>query len=160
MLQTFLMLGLPVAAGMVFRRRAPARASAFEKPATKIATVLFVLIVIAAVAKNWPLLRDNFGVLAPLAVTLNVAMLLIGFGVAWLARLPARQAVTLGIESAVQNATLAMVMASSVLKDDAMAIPGAVYGVLMYAGGLAFAFGMRRFTGDPVSPLPSGEGEG
>jgi BASS family bile acid:Na+ symporter len=38
------------------------------------------------------------------------------------------------------------VIASTVLKDDTMAIPGALYGVLMYAGGLVFAFSMRRFT--------------
>jgi len=39
---------------------------------------------------------------------------------------------------------LALVIASSVLKVDAMAIPGALYGVLMYAGGLLFALTMRR----------------
>ncbi|HVF35168.1 MAG TPA: bile acid:sodium symporter family protein [Candidatus Saccharimonadia bacterium] len=155
MTQTFLMLALPVALGMGFRHRSPRRAIAFEKPATKIATILFVVIVAAVVVKNWPLLRDNFTLLAPMAVTLNVTMLLLGFGVAWLARLPGKQAVTLGIESAVQNATLAMVMASSVLGDDALALPGAIYGVLMYAGGLAFAFGMRRFTGPATPPVPS-----
>ena len=147
MAHTFLMLGVPVALGMFFRHRSPARAIAFEARATRIATGLFVLIVVGAVVKNWRLLVDGFAVLAPVAVTLNVTMLLIGFGVAWAARLPRRQAVTLGIESSVQNATLALVMASAVLKEDAMAVPGAVYGVLMYAGGLAFAFGMRRFTG-------------
>lgn len=146
MAQTFMMLGLPVALGMLFRHFFAARAIAFERPATRVATLLFVLIVVAAVLKNWPLLRDNFASLAPLALTLNLSMLLIGFGVAWIVRLPKRQAVTLGIESAVQNATLALVIASSVLKDDAMAMPGVVYGVLMYAGGLAFAYSMRRFT--------------
>lgn len=43
-----------------------------------------------------------------------------------------------------QNAALALVIASTVLKEDAMAIPGALYGVLMYAGGLLFAFTVRR----------------
>jgi BASS family bile acid:Na+ symporter len=151
MAHTFAMLGIPVALGMLFRHRSPQRAIAFEARATRIATGLFVLIVIGAVVKNWKLLVEGFSVLAPVAVTLNVTMLLIGFGVAWAARLPRRQAVTLGIESSVQNATLALVMASAVLKDDAMAVPGAVYGVLMYVGGLAFAFGMRRFTqGEPL----------
>jgi len=98
------------------------------------------------VVKNWSLLRDNFATLAPFALVLNITMLCIGFGVAWLARLSRTQAVTLGIETAVQNAALALVIASSVLKTEAMAIPGALYGVLMYAGGLMFALGMRRFT--------------
>jgi BASS family bile acid:Na+ symporter len=158
MTQVFLMLGLPVGAGMLFRRLSPARAIAFERYATRIATVLFVLIVIGVVVNNWNLLTDNFALLAPLAVTLNLTMLLIGFAVAWIARLSRRQSVTLGIESAIQNATLALVIASTVLKDEAMAIPGAVYGVLMYAGGLLFAFGMRRFTrgGEATATAVSG----
>lgn len=146
MAQVFLLLGLPVALGMAVRRLWPQRALRLEPVATRVATVLFVLIVVAAVAKNWALLVANFGQLAGFAVVLNLTMLACGFFVAWLARLSRPQAVTLGIETAVQNATLALVIASSVLKNDAMAIPGALYGVLMYAGGLLFAFGMRRFV--------------
>ncbi|MDB5747807.1 MAG: bile acid:sodium symporter family protein [Massilia sp.] len=58
-----------------------------------------------------------------------------------------RQSITLGIETAVQNATLALVIASTVLRQDAMAIPGA-YGVLMYAGALVFAYSIRRYATD------------
>jgi len=143
--QVALVLGVPVSLGMWMRRRFTAWALRFEPRATKVATVLFVLIVVLAVAKNWALLLDNFGSLAPFAVVLNLSMLTLGFAVAWAARLSYRQSVTLGIETAVQNAALALVIASTVLKDDAMAIPGALYGVLMYAGGLVFALAMRRF---------------
>ena len=142
--QIFAMLGLPVSLGMLVRAKRAAWATGFEPKAARAATVLFIVIVLAAVAKNWTLLRDNFATLAPFAMALNLLMLGCGFGAAWLARLSRRQSVTLGIETAVQNATLALVIASTMLKQDAMAIPGAVYGVLMYAGGLLFAFGMRR----------------
>lgn len=142
--QIFVMLGLPVALGMFVRRRWTAWALRMEPVATRIATVLFIVIVLGAVLKNWPALRDNFSTLAPFAITLNLLMLAIGFGVAWLARLSRQQSVTLGIETSVQNATLAMVIASTVLKQDQMAVPGALYGVLMYAGGLLFAWLMRR----------------
>lgn len=144
--QVAFVLGLPVSLGMAARHRWSQWALRFEPRATRVATVLFALIVVLAVVKNWPLLRDNFTSLAPFAVVLNVTMLCIGFGVAWGARLSYRQSVTLGIETAVQNAALALVIASTVLKQDAMAIPGALYGVLMYAGGLVFALAMRRFT--------------
>lgn len=144
--QVAFVLGLPVSLGMAARHRWSNWALRFEPRATKVATALFALIVVLAVVKNWPLLRDNFTSLAPFAVVLNVTMLAIGFGVARAARLSYRQSVTLGIETAVQNAALALVIASSVLKEDAMAIPGALYGVLMYAGGLVFALAMRRFT--------------
>lgn len=144
--QVALVLGLPVSLGMVVRHRWNAWALQFEPKATRIATGFFILIVVLAVVKNWALLRDNFATLAPFAVVLNVTMLSIGFGVAWATRLSRSQSVTLGIETAVQNAALALVIASSVLQEDAMAIPGALYGVLMYAGGLVFALAMRRFT--------------
>lgn len=144
--QVAFVLGLPVSLGMAARHHWSHWALRFEPRATRVATALFALIVVLAVVKNWPLLRDNFTSLAPFAVVLNVTMLCIGFGVAWAARLSNRQSVTLGIETAVQNAALALVIASTVLKEDAMAIPGALYGVLMYAGGLVFALAMRRFT--------------
>lgn len=143
MKQMVLMLGLPVAIGMSLRHLKPALGQRIEGSCTKIASVLFILIVIAAVAKNWVLLRDNFHTLAPFAMALNVTMLACGFGVAWLARLSRHQSVTLGIETAIQNGTLAMVIGSSVLKQDAFALPGALYGVLMYVSGLAFAYSMR-----------------
>lgn len=151
--QVAFVLGLPVSLGMAARHRWSHWALRFEPRATRVATVLFALIVVLAVVKNWPLLRDNFTSLAPFAVVLNVTMLCIGFGVAWAARLSYRQSVTLGIETAVQNAALALVIASTVLKNDAMAIPGALYGVLMYAGGLVFALAMRRFTRSTQSSI-------
>lgn len=150
--QVALVLGVPVSLGMLARHRWSAWALRFEPRATRIATVLFVLIVVVAVAKNWALLGDNFTSLAPFAVVLNVGMLCVGFGVAWLARLSRSQSITLGIETAVQNAALALVIASTVLKDDAMAIPGALYGVLMYVGGLVFALTMRRLNPNKICP--------
>lgn len=143
MKQMVVMLGLPVAIGMLLRHLKPTMGQRIEGACTKVASVLFILIVAAAVAKNWAMLRDNFHTLAPFAVALNVTMLACGFGMAGLARLSRQQAVTLGIETAIQNGTLAMVIGSSVLKQDAYAMPGALYGVLMYVSGLLFAYGMR-----------------
>ena len=150
--QVAMVLGLPVSAGMWARHRWGAWARAFEPRATRIATVLFVLIVVLAVLKNWALLRDNFSTLAPFALLLNLSMLAVGFAVARAVRLSRSQSVTLGIETAVQNAALALVIASTVLQDDAMAIPGALYGVLMYAGGLLFALAMRRLPPPVAAP--------
>lgn len=144
--QVFLLLGLPVAIGMAMRRLNERLALRLEPAFAKAATVLFIGIVLAAVARNWPLVRDNFWALAPFCLVLNISMLFAGLGVARAASLSPRQSVTLGIETSVQNATLALVIASSVLKDDAMAVPGGLYGILMYVGGVAFALGLRRFA--------------
>lgn len=149
MMQVALVMGLPVSFGMVVRHRWTAWALRFEPRATRIATVLFVLIVVLAVVKNWGMVKTHFTSLAPFALILNLTMLSLGFAVAWLARLSRSQSITLGIETAVQNAALALVIATSVLNDGTMAIPGALYGVLMYVGGLLFAWLMRRYVAPP-----------
>lgn len=155
MKQMVLMLGLPVAIGMALRHLKPVLGQRIEGVCTKIASVLFILIVLAAVAKNWALLTANFTTLAPFALALNVIMLACGFGVAWLARLSRQQSVTLGIETAIQNGTLAMVIGSSVLQNDTYALPGALYGVLMYVSGLAFAYGMRSVLSRESAGAPA-----
>lgn len=149
MAQVALVMGLPVGLGMLARARWAAWALRVEPTATRIATVLFVIILVLAVVKNFATVQAHLITLAPMALALNLTMLSVGFAVAWAARLPRRQAVTLGIETAVQNAALSLVVASSVLNDGDMAIPGAIYGVNMYVGGLLFAWVMRRFVVPP-----------
>ena len=105
-------LAIPASLGMAVRHRWPQWALGFEPRATRIATGLFLLIVVLAVIKNWALLRDNFATLAPFAIILNVTMLFVGLAAALAVRLSRSQSVTLGIESAVQNAALALVIAS------------------------------------------------
>lgn len=144
--QVFFMLGVPVLLGMAVRHYRTGLALRIEPLLTRAATLLFFAIVALAVVRNWALLRDNFATLAPFAIALNLVMLGIGFAVAWAIRLSRRQSITLGIETAIQNATLALVIASSLLQIDAMAVPGALYGVLMYGGGLVFALLARRFV--------------
>lgn len=146
MAQVFVVVGLPVLLGMLTRHFKPVRAQRWEPRATRVATVLFVLVVLAAVAKNWGLLVQHFSSLAVFAVVLNVLVMVAGFVAAWATRLSRSQSVTVAIETGVQNATLALMIGSSVLGNDALGLPGAIYGVMMYAGGIVFAFWVRRFT--------------
>ena len=146
MWQIVMLLALPVACGMLINAFRPAFASRIEPGASKLATLCFVLTVVAAAMGNWSVLTEHFVDLAPFVILLNLTMLLCGFLLAKWARLDIRQVVTLAIESAMQNATLAIVIASSVLHRETLAIPGLLYGILMYAGGITFAFGVRRWT--------------
>jgi bile acid:Na+ symporter, BASS family len=142
----FAILAIPVAAGMLLRAKAEAFSHRHHKLMSTVATVIFVLIIAAAIAKNWTLFKENTATLAPLVFSINLTMLLLGFGLCKLIGVNIRQAATVAIESSVQNGTLAIVIASSILKDDVMSLPGAVYGVLMYVTGIAFVFVMRRYA--------------
>lgn len=150
MFQIFAIVGLPVALGMAFRAWKTETALKFEPIATKIAAVLFVIVVAGALAKNWQTFTATFAQLAPMVAVLNLSMLAVGYGLSRLANLDQRQSVTVALETAVQNATLAILVGSTILKNDQMALPGVVYGILMYAGGAVFVFVARKLVGEPA----------
>jgi bile acid:Na+ symporter, BASS family len=153
MAQIFVILGLPVMLGMLLRARAPAFARRIEKPLATVALVAFVLIVAAAIAKHFALFRENTAALAPPIVAIMVVMLALGYGLSRAARVEKRQAVTVAIESSIQNVTLAIVIASTLLQDNVMMLPGTIYGVLMYFVAALFVLVARRLvtTGAPTS---------
>lgn len=146
MSQIFMILGLPVGLGMLLRAKARALTHRWHARMSQIATLLFALIVIAAVAKNWDLLVEHAVVLAPLGIAVNVIMLTLGFSLSRLAGVSLRQSATVAIESSVQNSTLAIVIASTILQNDPMAVPAAIYSAFMYLTGIAFVFVMRRYS--------------
>jgi BASS family bile acid:Na+ symporter len=67
-------------------------------------------------------------------------------------KLPKKQAIAIGMEIGIHNATLAIAVANNVLGNSKMAIPPAVYGVLMFGTAAAFSFVMNRRAEEPTAP--------
>lgn len=138
-LEVFAIVLLPVALGMLIRRFRPKFADAMDKP-VRIASVIILIIVIAgAVASNWTLLVSNVAQLALITVLFCLISLTIGFLVPRALRVGRRQAIATSFEIGIHNATLAIVIAQSVLGSTELSLPAAVYGVLMFF--IAFGFG-------------------
>ncbi len=133
--QIFAITLLPVAIGMFVKHKAPKWTFRASKTVNVIAVVFFVIIVLGAILKE----RANIGVYfaqsGPATFVLNVLSMGLAFGVASLARLGVRQRFTVSIESGIQNGTLAIVIASSplILNRPDIAIPGAIYSLIMFA---------------------------
>lgn len=153
--QIFVVLGLPVAVGMLVRAKATSWALRWRGMLGTLSAVIFAVIIAAAILKHLQLFKDNLATLAPLVFSINVIMLALGFGLSRMVGVDLRQATTVAIESSVQNGTLAIVIASSILKNDVMMLPGAIYGVLMYVTGIGFVFLMRRFVPVEATPILS-----
>ncbi|CUJ85761.1 bile acid transporter [Ruegeria denitrificans] len=143
----FLITTLPVAIGVTLRHFAAGFAERIDAPLSKAATVLFVLIVMAAVAGNWQLLIDNLGIMGAGLVTLNVALLAIGLGIARAARLSWTESKTISIETGIQNSTLGITLAALITGTDSgfspLALPAAVYGIMMYVVALPYIAWLR-----------------
>lgn len=151
MAQIFLVMGVPVFVGMLLRARKPAFADRWQKPLATISALVFVAIVMAGLFRQFALFQKHTLTLAPLVFSINLVMLALGYGLSRLAGVPRDQAITVAIESSVQNAALAIVIGGTLLKDEAMMLPGAIYGVLMYVTGIAFVFIGRRLISRPAA---------
>lgn len=137
---------VPVTIGMAVRRRAPARAASLEKAVSLFGGVVLLLLIVAIVYS----VRDRFwelmGAAGPAAILLNLGGVSAGFLSAALAGLSGPDRLTTGIELGVKNTTIGMLVAVTIIGSEAMAVPAAVYGLLMYASGFALVtLGQRAF---------------
>ncbi len=142
---------LPISIGMFIRSKKEAFALSMDKP-VRIASVVFLaLIIIAAVIKEKEVLFNNIGDVGINALLLNVITMAVGFGTAMLFNLNLKQRITISIESGIQNGTLAITLALTVLGNSVMAIPGAIYALIMFftGGVIMYYFGSRKDTPTP-----------
>ncbi|MGN2637667.1 bile acid:sodium symporter family protein [Nocardia takedensis] len=142
---------IPVAIGMLVRRRAPGFAQRADRPVRIFSIAVLVLVSVGALIGE----RDDIGDYARQVGLVTglfcLASLTLGYFGARLLRLDERQAIASSMEVGIHNTTVALTIALSVLDSAEVAIPSAVYSVLMYL--LATAFGYlitKRVTHGPT----------
>lgn len=150
-IQMFLITAVPVLLGMGLTHLAPVLVERISGSIAKVAMVLFVFIILAALAANWETVWTNLPTLGPALVALNVALLLVGFFTAKFARLDRKDASTIAIESGIQNGTLGiavgtMIALANVEKLPPTTVPSAVYGITMYLVSLPFLAALKRLN--------------
>ena len=147
-IEVFMIVLVPVALGMLVRELKPGFASAMDKPVRIASILILTLVILGAAASSLDVLLANFQALAVITILFCLFSLGIGFIVPRLLKIERPQAIASAFEVGLHNATLAIVIAQSVLHSPEMTLPGAVYGVLMFP--LAAAFGLlitRRRAG-------------
>jgi BASS family bile acid:Na+ symporter len=106
-----------------------------------------VLIVVAAFVKEKDNLVQFFIDAGPASLALNLATLGLGYGVAKLAGLNFRQSLTIAIESGIQNGTLGITIAATLIVNSVMTIPSAIYSLIMFGTAAAVIFwGNKKVT--------------
>ena len=123
---------IPVALGMITLAKAPRLAEKWDQPFRKISIVFFVVIVGAAILKERENLVQYFIEAGPAALALNLSTLALSFAMAKWTGLPFRQGLTIAIESGIQNGTLGITIAATLLVNSVMSIPSAIYSLLMF----------------------------
>ncbi|WP_432410908.1 bile acid:sodium symporter family protein [Rasiella sp. SM2506] len=142
--QIFGIVIIPIAIGMFIRRMQPAFAIKMGKPVRIASGVVLALIIIGLVLKE----RANFGAYFQqagiAAFLLNVITMFLGYFSAKLFRLSTPSAISISIESGIQNGTLAITIAVIMLQNTSFAIAPAVYSLLMFITGGVMVFFFTR----------------
>ncbi|WP_280389916.1 bile acid:sodium symporter family protein [Nocardia wallacei] len=150
--QVFAIVLIPVVLGMWVHHRFPEWSRRRRGGVKVLSVVVLALVVLAAVARDVDTLTDNVGALAAVCLLLATIGILAGYFVSRLFGVDSDQAVAAAMEIGIHNGALAIAVATSVLHDSAMAVPAAVYGVLMNlsAGVAAALFARRARAGVPA----------
>ncbi|MEV1132044.1 bile acid:sodium symporter family protein [Agromyces sp. NPDC049794] len=133
----------PVVLGMLVRWWKPGFADRMDKPVRIASIVILVVVIAGAIVSNLELLLENAGRLAGITVLFCVLSLSVGDVVPRLFRIDRAQSTASSFEIGIHNATLAIVIAQTVIGSVEMSLPAAVYGVLMFFVALAFGFAIR-----------------
>jgi len=144
----FALTVVPVTLGLGARAVAPAAMTRAEPKLSAVATILFAVIVLAALAANWALFVENIVVIGPALLVLLAALTTIGFVMPRLLGRSVTEAKTISVETGVQNSTLGIAVAAIIVGGEggftAYALPSAVYGILMYLIILPVVLKYRR----------------
>ena len=140
----FLIVTVPVILGMLFRRFISVIASKFEPIAKKISTVLFVLVLLGAIAAERENVIYYFAQAGLITLVLNVIMMVVAFYLAQLFGSKAEQKKCITIECGLQNGTLAIFVATSIFGGGMYVIPAATYSLIMFATSLIFVYLVRK----------------
>jgi BASS family bile acid:Na+ symporter len=145
-IQLFVIVLGPVAIGMVIRAKAQSTATMLNKPVRIFSALVLLLVLVGAVLKERANLGEYFTQVGLAALTFNLASMAVGYFVPLIARLPHRQAIAIGMEIGVHNGTLAIAIAMSpaLLNNTAMAIPAAIYSLIMLVTAAGFGVVVSR----------------
>lgn len=123
---------LPVSIGMTIRKFKSKLADKVESPVKILSAVFLVLIVLGVVLSNRENLVDFFVQVGVATLALNVITLSLGYFSAHIFKLSPDRKRTISIETGIQNGTLGIAVAASILKNNEMAISPAIYSLIMF----------------------------
>lgn len=143
-LTMFFITAIPVCLGLFVRKKKKYFADKFEPLATKISTILFIIIIVGALVSEWQTFIDNLFQIGPAIILLIFSMLIIGYKSSIWFRMNSQQSITVAIESGMQNGTVGITVGNIIINPETglsiLSIPSGVYSILMYFICLPFVF--------------------
>lgn len=152
MIKVLIITLVPVAIGMFIRAKSPKFSYKMSKPVKIMSGVLLFIIIMAAILNDKENFFSFFAQAGPVALALNVVMLIVGYFSARLLSLKISQSITISIESGIQNGTLGIAIAATLLHNPTMTISPAIYSLIMFmTAGVIIAWMNLKVKGIKIS---------
>lgn len=155
LLAVFMLLGLPLLAGMGVNHQWPQLAARLRMPMKRLSLGVFALFVIGALAANWRHFLDYIGLVVVAVFLHNALALAIGYFAARLTGLAEADRRALSIEVGIQNSGLGLILIFNFFGGlGGMAIVAAWWGIWHIISGLTVATWWSRRPPQAAAPQP------
>ena len=142
----FLIVTVPVILGMLLRKFSSSVALKLEPISKKVSIILFVLVLLGAIAAERENVISYFAQAGLITLVLNIIMMVVAYYVAQFLASGTAQKKCITIECGLQNGTLAIFVASSIFGGGIYVIPAATYSLIMFATSLIFIYLVRKIV--------------
>ncbi|MFL5783716.1 MAG: bile acid:sodium symporter family protein [Bacteriovoracaceae bacterium] len=144
-IEVFLIVLVPVAIGMLVRKSRPEFSVKADKPVRIFSMLVLAMISLVAIVKEKERLVSSMSDVGPAMVIFNVGSMGLGYYVAKAFRLNMREATAITMEVGIHKSALAFYITITLLKSFDLAIPAAVYSIVMFfTAGIFSAYLARK----------------
>jgi len=139
-LQVFAIVLIPVALGMLIRSRSQSFAERMYRPVRVLSIVVLVAVIGGTIVSERENIVDYFAAVGLAALCFNVISLAVGYLAPRWGGVGRRESLAAAFEIGIHNGTLAIVIATTLLRNTEMAVPAAVYSVIMFFTAAGFGW--------------------
>lgn len=149
-LQIFFVTLLPAITGVLLRYFRKKLADRIQKPVRNFMIILFAgvyaIIAFADESKGGSgITSADLWSILPYAVAINLAGFIVGMAMGWFGKTGIRTSWTIGIEVALQNTTLALLVAGTLIQNNDMVKPALVYALFSFWTALLYGIVIKRY---------------
>ncbi|KAA3654460.1 MAG: bile acid:sodium symporter family protein [Calditrichaeota bacterium] len=144
-IELFAITLIPIAIGMFIHYKNEAFAVRMQKMVKTLSTIFLVLVIVALVIKHRDILMANLISVAPASLILVVLAFIVGLVVAKVFSTTAAQSRAISISVGIQNGTLALYIAATILGIPELTLAAMFYSLIMFVVGFAAVALFNKF---------------
>jgi bile acid:Na+ symporter, BASS family len=143
-IQLLVITVIPIALGMFALYKKPILAKKIENVLKWFSIFFLFLIIALIILKNADNMLSFFAQAGVATLVLNIVVLLLAYQLGNWAKLNHKQSICIGFEVGIQNGTLALVVAGTLIGNNTMMIPAVTYSILMFVTGAIFGWRFKN----------------